>query len=92
MGHAMLMREGQREVGNDPHALFDYLYNSMAAVMSFGRTGRFDISSLTMLGKLRFGALKGKFASRCSLSASRLCHLLLSVLSLTKRRWFFALY
>ena len=51
VGHANLIADAQQTVGANPHEVFDYLYRSMgAAVMSFGRTGRFDY--LTMLGKL----------------------------------------
>ena len=48
--HAALIQDGINAVGTDPGTLFAHLYNSMASVASFGRTGRFDF--LTMLGKL----------------------------------------
>lgn len=37
-------------IGSDPRDLFNYLYKSMNAVISFGRTARFDY--LTMVGKI----------------------------------------
>lgn len=49
-GHANFLTEIKQEVGNNPVALFDYLYNSMDAVTAFGRTAKFDF--LTMIGKL----------------------------------------
>ncbi|HTH98522.1 MAG TPA: hypothetical protein VL574_13995 [Stellaceae bacterium] len=49
-GHGLLIQEAQDACGGDPRATFDYLYNSMGAVTSFGRTGRFDF--LTMVGKV----------------------------------------
>lgn len=44
-------------VGQEPHAAFDALYNSMKVVFSFGggRLGRFDF--LTMLGKLQLAPI-----------------------------------
>ncbi|WP_144243519.1 alpha-glutamyl/putrescinyl thymine pyrophosphorylase clade 3 protein [Azospirillum argentinense] len=49
-GHALLIDEAEQECGGDPKKMFDHLYHAMAAVTSFGRTGRFDF--LTMVGKL----------------------------------------
>lgn len=49
-GHAGFLADAQSTVEDDPHALFDHLYHSMAQVQSFGRTARFDY--LTMVGKL----------------------------------------
>lgn len=49
-GHTGLLADAATESGPDPKALFDNLYQSMEAVMSFGRTARFDF--LTMIGKL----------------------------------------
>jgi len=49
-GHAGLIADTRDISGADPKALFDELYRSMEAVISFGRTARFDF--LTMVGKL----------------------------------------
>jgi hypothetical protein len=49
-GHAGLISDTLAVSGKDAKALFDELYRSMDAVISFGRTGRFDF--LTMIGKL----------------------------------------
>lgn len=49
-GHALLIQEAYKAGGGDPKAAFEYLYRAMAAVTSFGRTGRFDF--LTMVGKI----------------------------------------
>jgi hypothetical protein len=49
-GHALLLEDAQAALGNDPTVLFDELYRSMGAVISFGRTARFDF--LTMVSKL----------------------------------------
>ena len=46
----MVIEESQKEIGKNPHKLFDYLYCSMTEVMSFGRMAKFDY--LTMIGKL----------------------------------------
>jgi len=48
--HQELINEAVVQVGNNPRALFNYLYKSMNAVISFGRTARFDY--LTMIGKM----------------------------------------
>lgn len=48
--HSQLIRDAQNAVGADARKLFDYLYKSMDAVGSFGRTAKFDY--LTMAGKL----------------------------------------
>jgi hypothetical protein len=48
-GHVRMVEEALDSVGGSPRAAFDYLYRSMSAVASFGRTARFDY--LTMLGK-----------------------------------------
>ena len=48
--HQKLIQNAQRSASETPRATFDYLYRSMGAVVSFGRTARFDY--LTMLGKL----------------------------------------
>jgi len=48
--HQNLMQQARRQSDNDPRKTFRYLYCSMKAVTSFGRTARFDY--LTMVGKL----------------------------------------
>jgi hypothetical protein len=48
--HRELIQELHKSVGQDPKAVFDALYQSMDAVIGFGRLGKFDF--LTMLGKL----------------------------------------
>jgi hypothetical protein len=48
--HLQMIQEVHTKVGQDPQAVFDFLYRSMNAVMGFGRLGKFDF--LTMLGKL----------------------------------------
>lgn len=48
--HSLLIREVQKEIGQNPKDVFGYLYSSMKAVKRFGRLGKFDF--LTMLGKL----------------------------------------
>jgi hypothetical protein len=48
--HEMAFDEAFRISGRNPKATFDYLYKSMRAVASFGRTARFDY--LTMIGKV----------------------------------------
>jgi Alpha-glutamyl/putrescinyl thymine pyrophosphorylase clade 3 len=48
--HLQMIQELHKEVGQDPRAVFDSLYQSMESVTGFGRLGKFDF--LTMLGKL----------------------------------------
>jgi hypothetical protein len=48
--HRDLMEEACMLADGDPRAAFDHLYRSMDAVISFGRTARFDY--LAMIGKL----------------------------------------
>lgn len=48
--HNGLINNALSTVGSNPRSLFSFLYKSMSAVVSFGRTGRFDY--LTMIGKL----------------------------------------
>ncbi|MGJ5071270.1 hypothetical protein [Bradyrhizobium oligotrophicum] len=48
--HEGLLMDAQQSTADDAKAVFDQLYRSMEAVISFGRTARFDY--LTMLGKL----------------------------------------
>lgn len=45
-----LVKEAHRHVGQNPHDVFEYLYNSMDSVARFGRLAKFDY--LTMLDKL----------------------------------------
>lgn len=54
--HQVTIQIAQQQVGNDPRALFQHLYDSMHAVASFGRTARFDY--LTMIGKLGLVAIE----------------------------------
>jgi len=53
--HQNLLASARNAVGDDPRKMFDFLYRSMDAVMSFGRTARFDY--LTMLGKLELAPI-----------------------------------
>jgi hypothetical protein len=55
-GHGLLINEAVQAAARDPKAAFDYLYQSMRAVTSFGRTARFDF--LTMIGKLGFADIE----------------------------------
>lgn len=48
--HNALFEHAAAEADHDPRQTFDWLYRSMSAVASFGRTARFDY--LTMLAKL----------------------------------------
>lgn len=48
--HEQFIAVAKAQVGDDPKALFGYLYKSMAAVHRFGRTAKFDY--LTMVGKI----------------------------------------
>src|ERR1019366_1569026 len=41
-GHAGFLEDAKEQVGSDPKVLFDFLYQSMDAVKSFGRTSKFD--------------------------------------------------
>lgn len=50
MNHQTLINSAKKEIGNNPRALFDFLYNTMKEVISFGRTAKFDY--LTMIGKM----------------------------------------
>ena len=49
--HRALIEDAQNRSGNDRRKTFRFLYRSMKAVASFGRTARFDY--VTMIGKLR---------------------------------------
>lgn len=48
--HNAMFEEIQENPDHDPRVVFDYLYNSMNKVVTFGRTAKFDF--LTMVGKL----------------------------------------
>jgi hypothetical protein len=48
--HEKIFEVAVRSADNDPERIFLWLYKSMAAVTSFGRTARFDY--LSMIGKL----------------------------------------
>lgn len=48
--HEGLINNTKQQVGNNPRDMFDHLFRSMAMVVRFGRTGKFDY--LTMVGKL----------------------------------------
>jgi hypothetical protein len=52
----MLITDFQKEIGENPRKLFDYLYCSMTEVTSFGRMAKFDY--LTMLGKLELARIE----------------------------------
>lgn len=54
--HAAFFAEASQTAGGKPRAMFRHLYDSMDAVASFGRTGRFDY--LTMVGKLGLAAVE----------------------------------
>lgn len=53
--HDKMIANALAEAKGDPRQAFALLYDSMAAVMSFGRTGRFDY--LTMLAKVGLAAI-----------------------------------
>lgn len=44
-GHAAFFKNAVHSAGNDPHTIFDYLYNSLK-IHSFGRLAKFDYLSL----------------------------------------------
>ncbi len=54
--HELLIQEAKHEVGNEPRAIFDYLYKSMNKVLRFGRTARFDY--LTMVAKVGLAGIE----------------------------------
>jgi hypothetical protein len=54
--HQALISNAISAVGNDRKILFDYLYKSMAQVVSFGRTARFDY--FTMVGKFQLADIE----------------------------------
>jgi hypothetical protein len=53
--HTAVVQSAQQQVGHDPGAQFNYLYESMAAVTRFGRLARFDY--LTMVAKVGLAAI-----------------------------------
>ncbi len=53
--HDKMIESALTQAKGDPRQTFALLYDSMAAVMSFGRTGRFDY--LTMLAKVGLAAI-----------------------------------
>jgi len=54
--HAGLFETASNVGAGNPEKAFRWLYNSMAAVISFGRTARFDY--LSMIGKLEIADIK----------------------------------
>lgn len=54
--HIRLVDGALAVAGGDPRKTFDVLYRSMDAVVSFGRTAKFDY--LTMLGKLQLSTIE----------------------------------
>ncbi|MFL6676360.1 MAG: hypothetical protein ACJ8LG_24105 [Massilia sp.] len=55
-GHAALFEKAYSTGAKDDYSAFDYLYESMNSVVSFGRTAKFDF--LTMLSKLGIASIK----------------------------------
>lgn len=53
--HEELVQRALQVANGDPRLAFDHLYNSMDAVMRFGRLARFDY--LTMVGKLELAPI-----------------------------------
>jgi Alpha-glutamyl/putrescinyl thymine pyrophosphorylase clade 3 len=58
--HEAMLQRAIENVGDDPKALFGYLYKSMNAVERFGRTAKFDY--LTMVAKLGLANLRAPSA------------------------------
>jgi hypothetical protein len=54
--HQELMDEAYRQTDGDPRKAFDHLYQSMNAIVRFGRTARFDY--LAMVGKLGLASIE----------------------------------
>lgn len=54
--HSIRFGAALAAAGSDPHAAFDRLYQSMAAVRRFGRLARFDY--LTMIGRIRLAGIQ----------------------------------
>jgi Alpha-glutamyl/putrescinyl thymine pyrophosphorylase clade 3 len=54
--HQNLIENALANTGNDSRLAFDYLYQSMKDVSSFGRTAKFDY--LTMIAKLQFAPIE----------------------------------
>lgn len=55
-GHQQLFQHALNQSNGDPKRAFDWLYHSMNAVISFGRTAKFDY--LTMLGKTELAMIQ----------------------------------
>ena len=53
-GHAWLFADAVRRAGNDPHVIFDALYQTLA-VKSFGRLAKFDY--LSVIGRYRIAPI-----------------------------------
>lgn len=89
-GHKALLSETLAAAGGDQVAAFDRLYDSMATVVRFGRTARFDY--LTMLGKLGIvsivpGSLKLKGATGPLVGVRRLYGVGQDVSNATLEAW-----
>lgn len=54
--HRLLIQDAERATNGTAEDVFDYLYRSMSAVVSFGRLAKFDF--LTMLGKLELAEIE----------------------------------
>lgn len=48
--HQFMVDQAIEQVGDDPRRLFNFLFQSMDSIISFGRMGKFDF--LTMIGKI----------------------------------------
>ncbi|WP_347988074.1 hypothetical protein [Methylomonas sp. AM2-LC] len=55
-GHQQLINHSLQQCQNNPEQAFDWLYNSMKKVVSFGRTAKFDY--LTMLKKMELAQIQ----------------------------------
>lgn len=58
--HAIRIGAAIDAANGDPRTAFEHLFNSMASLLSFGRTTRFDY--LSMLGKLGLAAIEPGYA------------------------------
>ena len=54
--HATFIEFHKAQAGNSPEVLFDSLYDSLDAVITFGRVAKFDY--LTMIGKIRLAHIE----------------------------------
>ncbi|ACB95177.1 hypothetical protein [Beijerinckia indica] len=54
-GHAAFFANAVREAGNDPHTIFDYLYQNLN-VLTFGRLAKFDY--LSLIGRYGIAPIK----------------------------------